>query len=164
MRRPFAVDIFGCPKKRPAILWMVAKSISHHLETMVETICSLLFTLGNRIIPGFLKGGARFRPSTVVPPKGVGMLKGQEQVEGSLNYGFPNIPWMHGIHSAPPFRNPRNGTIPLQIPTNDGFSHGFKVVRNGFCPSTVGLNTYIFLLPVPSCQGTEHMKQKIGSA
>ena len=34
-------------------------------------------------------------------------------------------------------KNPRV-MIPLQIPTNNGFNHGFKVVRNGFRPSTVG--------------------------
>ena len=30
-----------------------------------------------------------------------------------------------------------NDSIPLQVPTSNGFDHGFKVVRNGFRPSTV---------------------------
>ena len=33
------------------------KSISHHFETMVETMVSCLLQ-GNRLIPGFLNGGA----------------------------------------------------------------------------------------------------------
>ena len=35
------------------------------------------------------------------------------------------------IHFAPP-KKPWNHSIPLQIATNNGCNHGFKVVRNGF--------------------------------
>ena len=45
---------------------------------------------------------------------------------------------MDGRTVAPP-EKPWNDSIPLQIPTNNGFNHGFKVVRNGFRSSTVGV-------------------------
>ena len=43
-----------------AHLWMVAKSISHHLETTVETItCFGIYVGQSIIVPGFLKGRLR---------------------------------------------------------------------------------------------------------
>ena len=41
------------------ILWMVAKSISHHFEPMVETIVCWYLRWGIAI-PGFLNGGAKW--------------------------------------------------------------------------------------------------------
>ena len=38
--------------------------------------------------------------------------------------------------------------IPLSIPTNGVVSCGFKVVRNGFCPSTVGAGGKEALMPL----------------
>ena len=39
--------------------------------------------------------------------------------------------WLDKIHFGP-FRIPGNDAIPLYIPTNNGFNHGFKVVRRDF--------------------------------
>ena len=56
---------FQAGDKEPSPLWMVAKSISHHFETMGNQFL-LVFT-GESSFQGCL-GGAGFRPSTVGPP------------------------------------------------------------------------------------------------
>ena len=78
-------------------------------------------------------------PATFVRPisPGAAQLRSGLLVPGWGKLRQYDILWMDEIRFAPP-KKPWNDDSQCEIPTNNGFNHGFKVVRNGFRPSTVG--------------------------
>ena len=83
------------PRLAGAILWMVAKSNSHHFETMVETISIVGIYRGNHQKPGFLSAG--FCPCTV------GRERGNEPFRGPPKRGFRQLDGLggHSIFHSP---------------------------------------------------------------
>ena len=100
-------------------------------------LVQISFNPGQNALLWRAMAGVSEPPRFVATPKSSHLsasFKGPARLKHLMNL-FPDILWMDEIRSH--HLRSHGMMIPLEIPTNNGFKHGFHLVRNGFGPSTV---------------------------